>query len=478
MAFSSVFFLFAFLPASLLIYHLCPTRVRNLVLVVVSLVFYAWGTPTYVVLMAFSIVFNYLAGRAMGPASKKGAGHARPSRGARRAVLVLGIVVDLVLLGFFKYAGFLVENINALAHTSFATVELALPVGISFFTFSAISYLADVYKGRVETEGGLIDVAVYLSFFPKVLSGPIVQYKDMAAQIAERHVSRAQLDEGARLFMVGLGKKVLIADCLATTYSALAALPVGGLSTLSAWLGCVCYTLVIYFDFSGYSDMAIGVSKLFGFDVAANFDHPYVSMSATEFWRRWHISLGRWFRDYVYIPLGGNRVSTAAHVRNIAIVWLLTGLWHGAAWHFVAWGGFYGVLILIEKYLLKPHADKIARPVRHVGAMLAVMVGWVLFFSPSLSAALAWLGAMVGVGTGSAGVIDSTGLYYLGQSIVLLVVGAVGATPLVTTMARRLTSSHPGIARLAGAFACAAVLVLSTAYLVNSTYSSFLYFKF
>lgn len=518
MAFNTLAFIFAFLPIAVVLYLVCPPRLKNVFLVVLSLVFYAWGNPTYIVLMVFSILFNYFAGlqiSACSPAkaemaettvgsprslhasaSRPAAAHApvdsaygehsrynvapdlRASAGtsAARFWLVCAVAVNLLVLGFFKYYGFLVDNVNAVFHLEIAYTPLALPVGLSFFTFSVITYLADVYTHKGEAQRNLIDFALYVSFFPKVMSGPIVAYHDMAAQLRKRTLSLAKLGCGARLFIVGLAKKVLVADCLNTTFTAISALPAGEMSTLSAWLGCICYTLVIYFDFSGYSDMAIGIAKMFGFDIDKNFDYPYISKSATEFWRRWHISLGSFFRNYVYIPLGGNRVPALRHILNICIVWLLTGLWHGAAWNFVFWGAFYGVLLLIEKYALKNVMDRIPAVIRHIVTMLLVMVGWVFFFSPSLGSAFVWLGQMVGVGEG--GLVDAAGRYYLGQSILLIVAGAVGSTPLLATLATRFAASSSKAKIPVVAIGGAVALMLCTAFMVGSTYSSFLYFKF
>ncbi|MCH3971844.1 MAG: MBOAT family protein [Oscillospiraceae bacterium] len=471
MGFSSLFFLFAFLPLSLLLYYLVPQRAKNAVIMVISLVFYAWGTPKYIVLLLFSICFNYFAGLGIA------AGKKAQKRPQALAYMVIAAVVNLLLLGFFKYDGFLVDNLNKLFHTSFAHTTLALPIGISFYTFQVLSYIFDVYMEKAPVQKNFIDFAVYVSFFPKVTSGPIVQYHDMADQLTQRSCSFVKFGEGAKLFIIGLGKKVLLADCLNTTFTAVSALPLQNVSVLSAWVGCITYTLIIYFDFSGYSDMAIGLAKMFGFDFDKNFDYPYISQSVTEYWRRWHISLGRWFRDYVYIPLGGNRNGLANNIRNIVIVWLLTGLWHGAAWNFIFWGGFYGVLLLFEKFVIKQYLPKIPAAVKHIFTMLMVMIGWVFFFSPSLPFAFQWVGRMFGIGAGAAA--DSTGCYYLTQCLALIIVGAFGATPLAAKLSSNLSAvtrgNHRLVLRVVG---CCVVLVLSIAYMVNSTYSTFLYFKF
>ncbi|ARP50141.1 MULTISPECIES: MBOAT family O-acyltransferase [Caproicibacterium] len=471
MTFSSLIFLFAFFPISLLLYYLVPQKAKNTALVVISLLFYAWGMPKYMVLLAFSIFFNYFAG--LGIARSKAA----DKRHAALTYMVIATVVNLLLLGFFKYDGFLIENINHLFHLSLTYTPLPLPIGISFYTFQALSYLFDIYMEKAPVQENFINFAVYVSFFPKITSGPIVQYHDMVDQLTHRSCDLVKFGEGAKLFIIGLGKKVLLADGLNTTFTAVSALPANGISTLTAWVGCITYTLVIYFDFSGYSDMAIGLAKMFGFDFAKNFDYPYISESVTEYWRRWHISLGRWFRDYVYIPLGGNRNGLAKNIRNIIIVWLLTGLWHGAAWNFIFWGGFYGALLLLEKFVLKDFLPKIPAAVKHIFTMLMVMIGWVFFFSPTLPSGLLWVGRMFGIGAPAAA--DAAGRYYLTQSLALIIIGAFGATPAAARIGRGISAMARGKYRLAlRIVSCCLILVLSMAYMVNSTYSTFLYFKF
>lgn len=319
MAFSTLVFPFVFLPVSLILYFVLPKRLKNAALVVCSLVFFAWGTPEYLVLMVLDIAFHYFAGREL--ALQKARGR------SGRFVLVSSVLVNLLLLGFFKYYGFLVDNLNALLGTALRARELPMPIGVSFFTFSLLSYLFDVYRDRAPAARNMLDFSLYVTFFPKLVSGPIVQYAEMEPQLRDHPVTREGFGSGARLFLIGLAKKVLLANTLGTTFYALSALPMTQLSTLSAWLGAVCYALMLYFDFSGYSDMAIGLASMFGFRFGKNFDYPYVSQSITEFWRRWHISLGAWFRDYVYIPCGGSRAGTVRTIANLLLVWLLTGIW-------------------------------------------------------------------------------------------------------------------------------------------------------
>ena len=339
---STLFFVFAFLPVSLILYLLCPRVCKNALLVLVSFLFYAWGSPVYLLLLLLVMVFNYCIGRDIGNRVES------EQRGAK-FVLVFGVLFNLLLLGFYKYTAFVIETLNAFLPFTLNAPSPALPLGISFFTFTNLSYLSDVYHRRAPAQKNPLDFCLYVSFFPKMISGPIVEYAHIAPQLKEHPVTLDKVSDAVPMLVLGLAKKVLLADNLGTAFQSISALSSGSLSGGSAWLGAIFYSLQLYFDFSGYSDMAIGMAKLFGFDFEANFDHPYLSGSLTEFWRRWHISLGRWFRDYVYIPLGGSRVSTAKCVRNLLIVWILTGLWHGASWTFAAWGLYHGILLLLEK---------------------------------------------------------------------------------------------------------------------------------
>ena len=384
MAFSTLVFPFVFLPVSLILYFVLPKQLKNTALVVCSLVFFAWGTPEYLVLMVLDIAFHYFAGREL--ALQKARGR------SGRFVLVSSVLVNLLLLGFFKYYGFLVDNLNALLGTALRARELPMPIGVSFFTFSLLSYLFDVYRDRAPAARNVLDFSLYVTFFPKLVSGPIVQYAEMEPQLRDHPVTREGFGSGARLFLIGLAKKVLLANTLGTTFYALSALPMTQLSTLSAWLGAVCYALMLYFDFSGYSDMAIGLASMFGFRFGKNFDYPYVSQSITEFWRRWHISLGAWFRDYVYIPCGGSRAGTVRTIANLLLVWLLTGIWHGANWTFLLWGVYYGILLLLEKFVLRRVLEHLPGLLRHVLTLLLVLIGWVFFFSSSPAAAFGWIG--------------------------------------------------------------------------------------
>ena len=468
MTFNTILFLFTFLPISLIVYYVFPKRFRNIPLVLLSLVFYAWGNPTYLLLMAFSVLFNYVTGLQLDAYRQQ-----ERTTGAKTA-MISAVVVNLLVLGFFKYYGFLISTINSITGLSLHAPDLPLPLGISFFTFSVLSYVFDVYRGRAEVQKNFLDFTLYVTFFPKVTSGPIVQYQDMAAQLRDRSMAPAKFGAGISLFLVGLGKKVLIADNLGATFSAISGL--SAMSAGTAWLGMILYSLQLYFDFSGYSDMAIGLAKCFGFDFAKNFDYPYLSTSISEFWRRWHISLGAWFRDYVYIPLGGNRCSKRRQLINLAVVWLLTGLWHGSAWNFVLWGVYHGIFVILEKFVLKDFLPKIPKALRIFITVLLVFFGWVLFFSPSLMGAIHYYGQMFGAG--HMGLFDGTFRYYFFGSLRLLIVAFIGCGPLVHRIHQRLCYFKGGKLTYVSVALFVLLLVLCVAYMMSATYSSFLYVQF
>lgn len=470
MIFSSVFFMFVFLPITLLIYFVIPRPGKNVVLLISSLIFYAWGEPVYILLMLFSIVYNYLSGLEIDYRRERG------ETGRMRFVFWLDVGVNLGVLMFFKYYGFLIENLNHILPFDIPYRELALPVGISFYTFQALSYVIDVYKDNVGVQKNIIYFGTYITMFPQLIAGPIVRYSDIEKQLANRRITPAGFGNGIAWFLRGLGKKVLLANNIGMAYDAIAALPDGEMSVLAAWVGCAAYTFQIYFDFSGYSDMAIGLGKMFGFEFMKNFDYPYISSSITEFWRRWHISLGTWFKEYVYIPLGGNRVGTAKAIRNIFVVWFLTGFWHGAAWNFIFWGVYYGLLLLLEKYALKNLFEKLPSIVKHIYTMVFVMIGWVLFFSPGMGDAVSYIGVMFGIGAN--GFADSTGIYYLYNYILLIVLCIVCSIPYTYKKFSRIVFGGKKGRTAVAMGVYVAPFVLSVAYLVNATYNPFLYFRF
>lgn len=470
MIFSSIFFLFVFLPITLFLYYIVPWKLKNFMLLLCSLIFYAWGEPVYVFLMLFSIIFNYLSGIEIDGYREN------ENTKMLRYSFWFTVVVNLAILGFFKYYGFLINNLNAILPFEIPYKELSLPIGISFYTFQTLSYIIDVYKGVVPVQKNFVSFGAYVTMFPQLIAGPIVRYTDVDAQLSKRTHSLYKFGQGVSWFLRGLGKKVLLANNIGMTYDAIAAILPAERSVLTAWIGCVAYAMQIYFDFGGYSDMAIGLGKMFGFEFIKNFDYPYISKSVTEFWRRWHISLGTWFREYVYIPLGGNRVSKAKHIRNILVVWMLTGFWHGAAWNFMLWGLYYGLLLLAEKLFLAPKLERLPQKVQQAYCFILVLFGWVLFFSPTLKDAFVYIGNMFGIG--GSGFIDSTGLYYLTSNLILLVVCALCSTPWLWKKFRRFTLQKGKYPSVAAAVVYTAIFILSIAYLVNATYNPFLYFRF
>jgi len=463
MVFSSIIFLFIFLPVTLLIYFAVPRAAKNPVLLIASIFFYAWGEPVYVFLMLFSAVFNYFMGLDIFDR--------RHDHHLAKNSLIFTIIINLLMLGFFKYYGFAIETFNGIFGTDFAHRDLALPIGISFYTFQALSYIIDVYRRNIDAQRNFISFCMYLTLFPQLIAGPIVKYKDIEHQLKDRQITMAGFGEGVECFIKGLAKKVLLANNLGLLHSAIVALPGDDLSVLSAWLGIIGYTLQIYFDFSGYSDMAIGLGKMLGFDYMQNFNYPYISKTITEFWRRWHISLSTWFREYLYIPLGGNRVPWYKHLRNIFVVWFLTGLWHGASWNFVVWGLYYAVFLVLEKYLLKKPLEKAPSFVSHIYTMLIVTVDWVFFCSPDLGSALSYIGDMFG----SSGVFaDAAGLYYLRSFFLFLLIGGICSVPAPQKAYRMIAASKPKAAIIIDIL----LFILCIAYLVYDTYNPFLYFRF
>ena len=440
--------------------------VKNCILLLGSLVFYAWGEPVYIVLMLLSILFNFAAGRVIDSALSDG------RTGLAKFQFIADVVYNLAVLGFFKYADFVVDNINGLFGAHIPPLELPLPIGISFYTFQILSYIIDLYTGKIRVQKNLLSFALYISLFPQLIAGPIVKYRDIEEQLVGRKESWSKYSYGMTRFVVGLAKKLLLANTLGAVYSGIQATDVGTLSALTAWTGIACYTLQIYFDFSGYSDMAIGLGSMFGFRFNENFNYPYIATSITDFWRRWHISLSSWFRDYVYIPLGGNRRKTPRVIFNLMVVWLLTGLWHGAAWNFVLWGMFYGVLLIFEKYVLGDLLPRIPTPVRWLTTMVLVMCGWVLFSAPDLTGALLYFKAMFG---GAAGFTDGNGAYLLSTNLAVLVLGAFCATPAYRHILERVDPKWVSRAKFV---AYPLLFALCVVFMVSETYNPFLYFRF
>ena len=472
MVFSSLLFLFRFLPAVLILYFIVPKRFRNLVLLLVSLIFYAWGEPKYVFLMLFSILITYLGGFMVDRFRSSG------DEKKAKISMIVTVALALSLLGFFKYADFVIETVNRIGHTDIDLLRLSLPIGISFYTFQTISYVIDVYRGDARVQKNIISYGAYVTMFPQLIAGPIVRYSTIDEQLRTRRESAEEFAGGAERFVVGLGKKVLLANSAGALWDSIRVMDASTMPALTAWLGIAAYTFQIYFDFSAYSDMAIGLGHMFGFRFLENFNYPYQAKSVTEFWRRWHISLGTWFREYVYIPLGGNRVSRARFIRNIMIVWMLTGIWHGADWNFVLWGIYYGVLLLVEKLFLKKYLEKTPGWLQHVYTMFTVMIGWFIFTWNENESGFAYLKAMFGMGGGFA---DRGTVYLLYTNAILLVMLILGSTDLPARLAGLCKARIAGRDTLTTVVRCVfltAVFLLSTAYLVNASYNPFLYFRF
>ena len=461
MLFSSIPFLYYFLPAVLICYFLVPDKVKNAVLLVFSLIFYGWGEPKLVFLMMFTIAVFYLCGLAMGKAAQQ---H------WKKFWLTVSVVVSLSLLGLFKYADFFIGSVNAVTGLSLPLLRLALPVGISFYTFQCLSYTIDVYRGTAEVQKDPVAFGAYVTLFPQLIAGPIVRYVDVAKELKHRSHTWENLAYGLRRFLVGLSKKVILADNFALLIKIFR--ESGEPSVVFYWMYAVAFLLNIYFDFSGYSDMAIGLGRIFGFHFLENFNYPYLSKSITEFWRRWHMSLGSWFRDYVYIPLGGNRVSRGRWIFNILVVWMLTGAWHGAAWNFVLWGLLYGLFLLMEKWV--PALQKLPAILRHGYVLLATVLGFVLFNAESVAQAGSDIAALFGFG-GLPAVTAET-LYYLRSYSLLFVVGVVGATPVVKLAAQKVSKTKAG--PVLELLTLIVLLLVCTGYLVDGSFSPFLYFRF
>ena len=457
MLFSGIPFLFYFLPAVIILYYLLPDRFKNGLLLAVSLVFYAWGEPKYVALMIFSILAYYFYGLAIEKSSRK------------KLWLTASILTGALLLGIFKYCDFFIDSFNGIFGTSLPLLRLALPIGISFYTFQCMSYTIDVYRGDTKAQRDLVSFGAYVALFPQLIAGPIVRYVDVEKELRRRSHSFDNFLQGLPRFLIGLGKKVILANNLGLLTELYRQST--DKSVLFAWLYAIAFTLHIYFDFSGYSDMAIGLGRIFGFRFPENFDYPYISRSVTEFWRRWHKTLGGWFRDYVYIPLGGNRVSKARWVVNILAVWMLTGLWHGAAWNFVVWGLFFALLLITEKWV--PNLQKLPGWLRHSYVLLAVIISFVIFNASSMNQAGNDLAAMFGIG--GLPLRSQSGMYYLRSYGLVLLLSAIGATPLPKLLLRRIprqviTALQP--------VALGLLLLICTAYLVDGSFNPFLYFRF
>ena len=466
MLFSSIPFLYYFLPVVLILYFLAPKKLKNVVLLASSLVFYGWGEPKYVVLMIASIVIGYVSGLMIEAFNQKK---------AAKAFLILSVIINLGFLGYFKYTDFFIENFNAVTGMSVPLLRIALPIGISFYTFQILSYTVDVYRGDVPAQKNFINLAAYITMFPQLIAGPIVRYSHIAKELEHRVHSFENFSLGIRRFVLGLGKKILIANTLGELCDIFKAST--DKAVLFYWLYAVAFALHVYFDFSGYSDMAIGLGRIFGFTFAENFNYPYISKSATEFWRRWHMSLGTWFRDYVYIPMGGNRVSKPKWFFNIVVVWFLTGFWHGAAWNFIIWGLFFAVLLIAEKVFLLKYLQR-SRVISRVYTLVAVGISFVIFNATDMKEAFSYIGGMFGAG--DIPLVSQEFFYYLKSFAVTLVLGIIGATPVAKRAVQKAFDNNKlsKFIWVLEPVGLVVIMAVMTAYLVDGSFNPFLYFRF
>lgn len=467
MVFSSLYFLFLYLPIVLFLYYITPLKWRNLLLLLVNLVFYAWGEPVYILIMFLSIGIDYTHGMLVEKYKRRG-----NDRGARWAV-ASSVIFNLALLFFFKYWDFVAGSLQAIGFSFMPKLGLSLPIGISFYTFQTMSYTIDVYRDDAKVQRSLVNFGTFVTLFPQLIAGPIIKYKDLGDQIDHRTHSPEQFASGVQIFVVGLAKKVLLANNIGKLWDTILALPAGELTTAGAWLGVAAFAFQLYFDFSGYSDMAVGLGRMLGFEFMRNFNYPYIAKSVTEFWRRWHISLSSWFREYLYIPLGGNRCSKPRWMLNLFLVWAATGIWHGASWNYLLWGLYFFALLMLEKLFLLSRLEQAPRVLQHLYTMFLVVVSWAIFAIEDFSQLRAYLAVMFGLG--GAPLADGAFGYYLRSYLPVLCAAALASTPLGVSLFQKLGSRTR---QILCTLLVLAGLILCTAYLVDGTYNPFLYFRF
>lgn len=464
MVFSSLVFMFAYLPITLLAYYLVPRQGRNIFLFIVNLIFYGWGEPKLVLLMVFNIFFNYIGGWLVDKY--------RTDAKKKKLFLILTCVLDIGILAVFKYTGMITETLNMLPFLNIPELQISLPIGISFYTFQTMSYVIDVYRDDAPVSKNFINFGTYVALFPQLIAGPIVRYRDVAEQLVNRRETLEMFTNGVKLFMVGLAKKVIIANTMGTlTTNIFATTDENGV--VGTWVGMIAYTFQIYFDFSGYSDMACGLGNMMGFEFLKNFNYPYIAKSITDFWRRWHISLSTWFKEYVYIPLGGNRKGVKRQILNLLIVWGLTGLWHGAAYNFVLWGLYYGLLLILEKFVLKKFLDRLPSFVQHIYTLFIIIIGWGLFYFTDVGQLGEFMVDLFNFGNGICG---DQAFNLIMSNLPMLIIAAVASTPLATMLYTRF--EHTRFMWIPETLYCMGVLAVSTASLVNQSYNPFLYFRF
>lgn len=460
MIFSSIPFIFFFFPLFLILYYLVPYKLKNYILLIFSLFFYAWGEPVYVFLMIISCLVNYIAGLLIEKFENK-----------KKLWLILSIIINLALIGFFKYANFLIENINAIFNLNINDLDIALPIGISFFTFQTMSYVIDVYRKEVKVSHNFFTFSTYVSMFPQLIAGPIVRYETVEQELEKRTINFDGYSKGLIRFLEGLFKKVLIANTVGFLWSVISANEMN--SVLTAWLGIISFSLQIYFDFSGYSDMAIGMGKMLGFNYLENFNYPYIATSITDFWRRWHISLSSWFRDYVYIPLGGSRCKKIINIRNILIVWMLTGIWHGASWNFIIWGLYFGIILIIEKFVLKKYLEKLPKILKHLYAIILIIIGWLIFAFDDMILLSSYMKQLLGIGSKF---IDNNFMFYLTNYGLIILFGIIFSTPIYKKIKEKFSNNT--IFKILALIIYLILFVITLSFIVSDTYNPFLYFRF
>ena len=468
MVFSSIVFLYIFLPIMLLIYFVVPRKLKNAVMILASLIFFAWGEIRYIFIMLILAVMDFFCG--------KGINKNEGNKPKQKLYLFIDIGVNLLILFFFKYADFIIANINEILNTQIPLLNIPLPIGVSFNTFQSLSYIIDVYRGTVKCEKSFYNYLTYTTLFPQIIAGPIVRYETVDEELETKKISMDNFSKGMRRFIIGLGKKVLIANNVGTLWNIIEIGEYSEMSMLLSWISIIAFALQIYFDFSGYSDMAIGLANIFGMDFDENFNYPYISKSITEFWRRWHITLGSWFRDYIYIPLGGNKKGFLKQIRNILIVWFLTGAWHGASWNFILWGLFFGVILILEKVILLKLLKKLPTWTNYVYTAFLVLISWVIFAFEDLGKVKDYLFTMFHLN--KTNIVNAEGLYYLKNYFIIIVIGLILSTPVISKLLKKLEEKQTNIRSILITGIYIGILVLSTASLVSDSYNPFLYFRF
>ncbi len=462
MVFSSIVFLYIFLPIMLLIYFIVPKKFKNLIMIIASFIFFAWGEIRYIIIMLLLAVMDFVCGNKI---------NSNPSK--KKIYLLIDVFVNLAILFFFKYSDFIISNINAIFRINIPLLNIPLPIGVSFNTFQSLSYIIDVYRGTVKCEKSFYNYLTYTTLFPQIIAGPIVRYETVDEELVDKKISVENFSLGMKRFILGLGKKVLIANNVGKMWNIIESSNYVSLSPVLSWVALICFALQIYFDFSGYSDMAIGLAKIFGMEFNENFNFPYISRSITEFWRRWHITLGSWFRDYIYIPLGGNRKGFAKQVRNILVVWFLTGAWHGASWNFILWGLYFGVILIFEKLFLLKVLEKLPKVVSHIYSIFLILISWVIFAFEDTGLVGEYLKSMFNFKLD-----NSEGIYYLSNYWFVILIACILCTPLMKKLLEKLEKASSLTLKLLNIFIYIGIFILSTAYLVSDTFNPFLYFRF